>query len=81
MNRFDLQRLALMRIADADALLAAGQFSGAYYVAGYAVECALKAVIARKTQQYDFHDRKLVQASYTHRCADLITPAGLQPRS
>jgi HEPN domain-containing protein len=30
-------------------LLEAGLYAGAYYLAGYAVECALKACIAKKT--------------------------------
>ena len=46
MNRADFQRLADVRIDEAGVLLAAGRWSGAYYLAGYAVECALKACIA-----------------------------------
>ena len=47
MNRTDLQQPALTRLAEAKALLAAGFPAGAYYLAGYAVECALKACIAK----------------------------------
>lgn len=36
-----------------------------YYLAGYSVECALKAVIARETQQYDFPENR-VNESFTH---------------
>src|SRR5258706_177764 len=43
MNRFDLQKMAEERIADAAALLDAKRFQAAYYLCGYAVECALKA--------------------------------------
>ncbi len=43
MNRAELQRLAKDRLLDAKALFAARRWSGAYYLAGYAVECALKA--------------------------------------
>jgi len=42
MNRADFQQLADERISEAAVLLAASKFSGAYYLAGYAVECALK---------------------------------------
>jgi HEPN domain-containing protein len=43
MNRDDFQQLADVRIAEAAVLLAQGNYDGAYYLAGYAVECGLKA--------------------------------------
>ena len=36
------------------ALLDGGYPAGAYYLMGYAVECALKACIAKQTKRYDF---------------------------
>jgi hypothetical protein len=47
-NRTDLQELADIRIEEAAALLALTppKPDGAYYLAGYAVELALKACIA-----------------------------------
>lgn len=78
MNRFDLQRLSVIRLAEARSLLAAGHPSGAYYLAGYAVECALKARIASFTQQYDFPDKGKAQEAFTHRFEQLIGTAGLQ---
>lgn len=54
MTRADFQKLAEQRIGDADALLNAGRFSGAYYYSGFAVECALKACVAKNTRQFDF---------------------------
>ncbi len=56
MNRADLQQLGQMRIDEATLLLAHRHWSGAYYLAGYAVECALKACIAKRTQRHDFRD-------------------------
>jgi hypothetical protein len=56
-NRTQLQQLAEERVRDAEALLNAGQWSGAYYLAGYAVEFALKACIAKLTNQHDFPDK------------------------
>jgi HEPN domain-containing protein len=44
-NRTEWQQLAEERILDAQTLLAAHRWSIAYYVAGYAVECGLKACI------------------------------------
>jgi HEPN domain-containing protein len=51
MNRDDFQSLATERLDDAAALLNAGRYAGSYYVSGYAIECALKACIARRTRQ------------------------------
>lgn len=78
MNRRDLQILSGIRLAEAKALLAAGFWDGAYYLSGYAVECALKACIAKATQRYDFPDKKSVDASYTHNLRDLIKVANLE---
>jgi len=36
-----------VRIAEAQALLAGGFYAGAYYLAGYAVECRLKAFVVK----------------------------------
>jgi HEPN domain-containing protein len=77
MNRNDLQRLVGIRIREAKTLFKAGEHSGAYYLAGYAVECALKACIARKTQRFDFPDRSRVLQSHTHNLRELLKLAGL----
>src|ERR1700681_3770039 len=78
-NRLELRRLAEDRIADAGVLLAAGRWSGAYYLAGYAVECGLKACIAKLTNQDDFpRDRRLLEECYTHSLEKLLKPAGLK---
>ena len=78
MNRTDLEALAYLRVAEADVLLAADQPSGAYYLAGYAVECALKACIAVKTELHDFPDRKRVNESHTHNLQNLLVLAELE---
>ena len=78
MNRADFQRLAQVRLGEARVLLDNAQYAGAYYLSGYVVECALKACIARQTQQYDLPDRNLVNQSYTHDLTRLINVAGLR---
>jgi HEPN domain-containing protein len=78
MNRADFQRLALVRLSDVEVLLNAGNYDGAYYLCGYVIECALKACIAKQTQQYDFPDLQTVKSSYTHNLQQLIGTAGLQ---
>src|ERR1017187_3244101 len=77
MNRTDLQRLANSRIREAKILFKAGEYSGAYYLAGYAVECALKACFAKGVKRYDFPDRKGAAKVFTHKLADLVTVANL----
>lgn len=47
MDRKKLQWLAEERLKDAKALLGRKRWSGAYYLCGYAVECALKACLLR----------------------------------
>jgi len=78
MNRVDLQEIAERRVRESSALLAAGFPDGAYYLAGYAVECALKACIAKQTREHDFPEKKLVNESYTHRLKDLLKLAELK---
>ncbi len=79
MNRAEFQRLAEVRVREAEALLAAGLWDGAYYLAGYAVECGLKACIAKLTRAEDFPpDRRFVEACYSHNLAGLLKTAGLQ---
>ena len=80
MNRRDLQALSRERLQDAKVLLASGQHVGAYYLAGYAIECALKACIARKTCRFDFPDRRTVADSHTHDLQKLVELAGLKPQ-
>lgn len=78
MNRNDFQQLAELRLREARALLAAGLPDGAYYLAGYSVECALKACIAKRTQLHDFPEKKLVNDSHTHNLKELLRLAELK---
>ena len=78
MNRADLQALSDARLADGAALLAAGRFAGAYYMLGYAVECGLKAAVAKQIREHDFPDRQLVVDSYTHDLVKLLKLSGLR---
>lgn len=80
MNRREFQQLANLRRDDARALLREGRFGAAYYMMGYAIECALKACIAKQTKRHDFPpDRKFVDKVYSHKLNDLATKAGLGP--
>ena len=59
-------------------LLDNGSFAGAYYLLGYAVECALKACIAKQIKRYDFPDLTLVRDSHTHNLERLLNLSGLR---
>jgi hypothetical protein len=79
-DRGDCQRLANDRIVDAKALLAARRWAAAYYMAGYAVECALKScVLARLASEVEliFEDRRYSEKCWTHDLAQLVALAGL----
>jgi HEPN domain-containing protein len=78
-KRADFQKLAEVRIAEAEVLLKAKKFDGAYYLAGYAVECALKACVAKRTRRYDYPDREMVNKCYTHSLERLLDAVGLKP--
>ncbi|MBV9123140.1 MAG: hypothetical protein JO112_07275 [Planctomycetes bacterium] len=82
MNRRDLQQLAEERILDTKALLDAGRWSGAYYLAGYAAEYALKSCILHHIEKTGmiFQDRKYLKDlgdSWTHQLDRLLDLAGL----
>jgi HEPN domain-containing protein len=78
MNRTELQAVAAMRIDEAKTLLDAGNFSGAYYLVGYSVECALKACVARQVRRGDFPDKRLANEAFTHDLEKLVAVAGLK---
>jgi len=77
MNRIDLQNLAEERLADAQALLASNRYGAAYYIVGYAVECGLKACIAKLTRAEDFYDKDLAKKIFTHTLSVLANHARL----
>jgi hypothetical protein len=52
---------------------------GAYYLAGYSIECALKSCIAKRTREHDFPDKKLVNESHTHSLIELLRLSELTP--
>jgi HEPN domain len=75
-KRAEFRAVALARLLDAQALLRSGRYAGAYYLAGYAVECALKACIARQFHQSDIPRKGLVDRIYVH---DLVKLVDLAP--
>lgn len=81
MNRLQWQLLAELWLVDAKALLDAHRWSAAYYLAGYAVECGLKAcILARLTAVPEaiFEDKKFSEKCWTHSVLELVKLAGLE---
>jgi hypothetical protein len=79
-NRTEFQRLARDRLREAKALLAAKLWSGAYYLAGYAVEYGLKSCILAYIERTGiiFEDRKYAEKCWTHDLEELVGLAGLE---
>jgi len=78
MNRRDFQELTRIRLGEAKCLLDQGHYSGAYYLCGYVIECALKSCVAKQTKRHDFPpDKDTVRDIYTHNLKTLIKMAGL----
>jgi hypothetical protein len=79
-NRAELQAMAEERVKDAKALLDGGRWEFAYYAAGYAVECALKAcLLARMIHTaWVFQEKWEAKACLTHEFGKLIHLAGMQ---
>jgi HEPN domain-containing protein len=82
-DRKKLQRLAKERLKDAKALLGRKRWSGAYYLCGYAIECALKACLLRYLGESEavFGDRddlRELAKCWTHDVVALVDLAGLR---
>ena len=80
MNKSDLETLVDIRVKEAKLLLDNNCYEGAYYLLGYALECAIKACIAKQVREHDFPDKQLANAAYTHRLGDLLGVAGLKQK-
>ncbi len=61
------------RLEEGRVLLQNGQWTGSYYLTGFAVECALKACLARSVKEYDYPDKKFVNEMYQHKLQKLVT--------
>jgi HEPN domain-containing protein len=77
-DRKALQELSKVRLKEARALLDLELWDGAYYLAGYAVECAIKACIAKGTRRFEFPEKKKVDSSYSHNLRELVGVAELE---
>jgi hypothetical protein len=73
----DLEALSRARLEEAVELHASGKYSGAYYLASYSVELALKACIAGGFRAGVLPDNRFVQKIYSHNLEELLGLAGL----
>jgi HEPN domain-containing protein len=65
LTRHHLQHLAETRLIEATVLLERRHSSGAYYLAGYAAELGLKAIVAGKFRGDEIPDKSFVNSVYT----------------
>jgi HEPN domain-containing protein len=82
-TRAEWQRMAGERVRDAAALLKFRRWSAAYYLAGYAVECGLKACIVvyvKKHIEVIFRERRFSERCWTHDFDELLKAAQLIAR-
>ena len=78
-KKSDFQKLADMRVREAKVLLDAGEWDGAYYLVGYAVECALKACIIKRLNTSDLWlEKSFLDKLYTHDLPQLLKTADLE---
>jgi hypothetical protein len=80
MTRTDWQRIAEERVRDALALIAVSQWSGAFYLGGYAVECGLKSCVLRRLSampELIFVEKRFSEKCWTHDLEDLVEYADL----
>ncbi|MGB9492899.1 MAG: hypothetical protein WCA92_20730, partial [Terriglobales bacterium] len=72
LNRNTLRKLAESRLEEARILLDNRQWTGAYYLTGLAIECALKSCLASEVKQHDFPDKQFVNAMYVYNLENLF---------
>lgn len=81
MDRNHWRQLAEDRVEDARCLLDVGRWSAAYHLAGYAVECGLKACILAyiaTNPEIIFRERRYSEGCWTHDIEELVKAAGLR---
>jgi hypothetical protein len=72
------QQLSAVRLNEARKLLEFGFAGGAYYIAGYAIELAFKAVISRAFLAQAIPSPRFVRDIYSHDLDKLVNVAGLR---
>jgi len=79
-TKAEWQWIAEKRVRESAALLSARRWSAANYLAGYAVECGLKAcvvVYVKRNADVVFRQKKYSEKCWTHDLEELVKLAGL----
>ncbi len=77
-SKIDFEGLAELRLREARCLVAGNEFDGARCLAGYAVECALKAVILKNFPAHTLLPPNVVKEVHVHNLAALLKLAQLE---
>lgn len=77
MDKSDFEKLTRLREREARHLGKGGYAAGAYYLLGYAVECALKACIATQFKSETWPDKSFVNMIWSHDLEQLRQAAGI----
>lgn len=77
-SRTNLQKLAQLKYDDSCLLLENERYCNSYYLAGYAVELALKACVAKQIRAEEIPDKATINGVYTHNFDHLVGLAGLR---
>lgn len=70
------------RLLDAQSLINAARWSGAYYLSGYVLECALKSSVLRYIEETGiiFEDKRFAEKCWTHDLEVLVKLADLDAK-
>jgi len=77
-NRDNFILLSNRYMESAEELYKAGKYEVAYYLAGYSVECLIKAVICTKIGPNEFPAKNADKTHYIHDIKKLVETAGLE---
>jgi HEPN domain-containing protein len=79
-TRRELQKLACLRLKEAEALFEAGCYDGSAYLCGYVVELAFKAAICATLGLAEYPEKgsRLMESFKTHDFDDLKLLAGME---
>ncbi len=75
----DFKELSQKRIDEAKILLDSGQYSGAYYLAGYSIELAFKACYCKTVKEKSFPPKRdIYNKLYNHNLSGLLDVSGIK---
>lgn len=77
-TNFDLKKLTLDRLVDAECLLKGHRYDAAAYLCGYVLETALKACICRRLRLRTYPENELQGKFKTHSFEELALLAGIK---